>query len=62
MHQRAQQVKQLEKQQERLEAFLRDIKSAEREGQRKMLKVEEKILQRIKLGDPQASQSIDVNA
>ena len=41
---------------------MRNIESDEREGRRKMLKEEEKTLRRIKLGDPQAIESIDVNA
>ena len=63
MHRRAQQVEQLEEQQKRLEAFFRDIGSAEREGQRKMLKEEEKIL-RLKHQETSrtAVDSISINA
>ena len=53
----------MEEQQERLEAFFRDIRSAEREGQRKMLKEEEKIL-RLKHQETSRTtvDSISINA
>ena len=57
------QVKQVEEQRERLQALMTEVKTKEREGQRKLLKKEEKLLRpKLQETSSTAVDSISINA